>query len=258
MKNNEINGHHIHYQVNVQYSLPQASRVWGRSRWAVMLRAPGSQWTVWSSALDVRACFGTMSVHSWEGKHGAKRIQAEFLYLTKLIAQGNMPQVHNLRLLDDNLFQWRFELKNFDEDMPGGKALNQDLKDLKEKHGQDHVLMEILFKEDYPTDPFFLRVVSPRCQWYTGHVRQFIVLQSWANKQDTPIMQLLTGRSPQHLQCLWCWWLFMELLLHRKSTVTLEWAVCRCTWAAAEMVLWTLAFWKNLHLLLQRWYSHWV
>lgn len=108
----------------------------------------------------------------WEGKHGAKRIQAEFQHMCRSIAEGNMPQVHNLRLVDDNLFQWRFELKNFDEDMPGGKALNKDLEELREKHGQDHVLMEILFEEQYPTVPFFLRVVSPRCQWYTGHVRK--------------------------------------------------------------------------------------
>jgi len=30
--------------------------------------------------------------------------------------------------------------------------------------------MEISFKLSYPADPFFLRVVSPRCVWYTGHV----------------------------------------------------------------------------------------
>ena len=30
--------------------------------------------------------------------------------------------------------------------------------------------MEITFPSDYPTRPFFLRCVSPRFCWYTGHV----------------------------------------------------------------------------------------
>ena len=30
--------------------------------------------------------------------------------------------------------------------------------------------MELTFPKDYPTRPFFLRCVSPRFKWYTGHV----------------------------------------------------------------------------------------
>jgi hypothetical protein len=30
------------------------------------------------------------------------------------------------------------------------------------RYGQDHLLMEINFPKDYPHDPFFIRVVSPR------------------------------------------------------------------------------------------------
>jgi hypothetical protein len=29
-------------------------------------------------------------------------------------------------------------------------------------HGQDHILVEIQFPDDYSTQPFFMRVVSPR------------------------------------------------------------------------------------------------
>jgi hypothetical protein len=31
------------------------------------------------------------------------------------------------------------------------------------RYGQDHLLMEIEFPQDYPHQPFFVRVVSPRC-----------------------------------------------------------------------------------------------
>ena len=46
----------------------------------------------------------------------------------------------------------------------GGKDLNDDLRQLYRKHGQDHILLEISFPADYPTHPFMLRIVSPRCK----------------------------------------------------------------------------------------------
>ena len=46
----------------------------------------------------------------------------------------------------------------------GGKDLNADLQQLHRKHGQDHILLEISFPTDYPTHPFTLRIVSPRCK----------------------------------------------------------------------------------------------
>ncbi|KXZ48861.1 hypothetical protein GPECTOR_25g446 [Gonium pectorale] len=101
----------------------------------------------------------------WKKFNGAKRLQAEFKALQRSpLAAGDKPQV------DDNLFRWRFRVKNFDEDVAAGKTLNQDLRELARKHGQDHLLMEVQFPPDYPTNPFFLRVVSPRCVMYTGHV----------------------------------------------------------------------------------------
>lgn len=43
------------------------------------------------------------------------------------------------------------------------------------RHGLDHLLLELEFPDDYPTRPFFARVVKPRC------ARQFLqVLQALA------------------------------------------------------------------------------
>jgi hypothetical protein len=53
-------------------------------------------------------------------------------------------------------------VKNFDEDLPGGKQLNKDLQELSRKHGQDFLYMEALFPDDYPTMPFFLHIITPR------------------------------------------------------------------------------------------------
>lgn len=99
---------------------------------------------------------------------GRQRVQAEFKYISQQIALHYLPQVHKLKATRDLL--WTFHLKNFDEGLQGGRNLNKDLRDLKEQHGQDHLLMEVTFPNTYPAKPFFLRLVSPRCETYTGHV----------------------------------------------------------------------------------------
>jgi hypothetical protein len=53
--------------------------------------------------------------------------------------------------VDDDLFRWRFRVKNFDEDVPAGKQLNRDLQECGRKYGQDYILMELKFPSDYPT-----------------------------------------------------------------------------------------------------------
>ncbi|KAK9817931.1 hypothetical protein WJX72_004478 [[Myrmecia] bisecta] len=95
---------------------------------------------------------------------------SEFKYLTQQVDKGNAPQLSDLELVGDDILKWRLKVKNFDNDVPAGKDLNSDLQRLKHRYGQDHMLMEIAFDADYPQKPFFLRVVSPRCVWYTGHV----------------------------------------------------------------------------------------
>ena len=71
---------------------------------------------------------------------------------------------------NDDLFKWRLKLRGFDDDVPGGRKLNEDLRRLERDFGQDHLLMEAAFPADYPTRPVFLRLLSPRCVMYTGHV----------------------------------------------------------------------------------------
>lgn len=38
---------------------------------------------------------------------GAKRLQAEFKYLTKQIAAGKVTQIHNVAPVGDNIFKWQ-------------------------------------------------------------------------------------------------------------------------------------------------------
>jgi len=106
----------------------------------------------------------------WQHLSGIKRITSEFKHLHRSVQNGQASQLSNLILVNDEVTQWRFELKNFDDSVVAGHQINQDLQQLKSQHSQDFLLMEVTFPQAYPQEPPFLRVVSPRCVWYTGHV----------------------------------------------------------------------------------------
>lgn len=108
----------------------------------------------------------------WLRMHGMRRITAEFKHVSNLIREGRLPQLSNLHLPTDDMFQWRVHVSGFDESSPAGAAVNRDLQKLQSSGGQGFMVMELLFPEDeeYPTTPFFLRILTPRCQMYTGHV----------------------------------------------------------------------------------------
>lgn len=48
-------------------------------------------------------------------------------YLTNKINNGEWPQVKDLTIVGDDMTRWRFKLCNFDNDMEGGRNLNDDL-----------------------------------------------------------------------------------------------------------------------------------
>ena len=107
---------------------------------------------------------------AWKDQKGERRLMAEFRSLSKTISNQPDGQLQDLELVNDSLRNWQLKVKNFDQDVPGGRQLNQDLAELQRNHGMDHILLEVLFPEDYPNQPPFVRVVAPRCQYYTGHV----------------------------------------------------------------------------------------
>ncbi|RWS08460.1 ubiquitin-conjugating enzyme-like protein [Dinothrombium tinctorium] len=65
--------------------------------------------------------------------------------------------VFNVELINDSLYEWNVKLLVVDPDSP----LHNDLLLLKEKEGKDYILMNFLFKETYPFEPPFIRVVHP-------------------------------------------------------------------------------------------------
>ncbi|XP_014209896.1 ubiquitin-conjugating enzyme E2 Q2 [Copidosoma floridanum] len=65
--------------------------------------------------------------------------------------------IYSIELVNDSLYEWNVRLKCVDPDSP----LHNDLVLLKEKEGKDSILLNMLFKETYPFEPPFVRVVYP-------------------------------------------------------------------------------------------------
>ncbi|KAH8287673.1 hypothetical protein KR054_011336 [Drosophila jambulina] len=65
--------------------------------------------------------------------------------------------MYQIELVNESIYEWNIRLKSVDPDSP----LHSDLLMLKEKEGKDSILLNILFKETYPFEPPFVRVVHP-------------------------------------------------------------------------------------------------
>ncbi|XP_052279804.1 ubiquitin-conjugating enzyme E2 Q2-like [Dreissena polymorpha] len=65
--------------------------------------------------------------------------------------------VFTVELVNDSLYEWHIRLKKVDPDSP----LSQDLECYKEKENRDHILLSCSFKENFPFEPPFIRVIMP-------------------------------------------------------------------------------------------------
>ena len=112
------------------------------------------------------------AVPRWKRQRGVKRILGEVRDLQRQIASGALPQLSELALVEgDACDRVQFRVSNFDDALPGGRQLNADLAALAARRGsggQDYIQMEIRFPVDYPTQPPFLRCISPRFVWCTN------------------------------------------------------------------------------------------
>ncbi len=68
-------------------------------------------------------------------------------------------KIYNIELVNESIYEWNVRLMSVDPDSP----LHNDLLMLKEKEGKDRegILLNIIFKETYPFEPPFVRVVHP-------------------------------------------------------------------------------------------------
>lgn len=81
--------------------------------------------------------------------------------------------MYSIELVNDSIYEWNVRLRSVDPDSP----LYNDLVQLKEKEGKDSILLNIMFKETYPFEPPFVRVVYPiisgMYELFTRTIEQF-------------------------------------------------------------------------------------
>ncbi|KAJ6635549.1 Ubiquitin-conjugating enzyme E2 Q2 [Pseudolycoriella hygida] len=65
--------------------------------------------------------------------------------------------MYSVEPVNDSLYEWNIRLMSVDPDSP----LHHDLVILKEKEGKDGILLNVTFKDTYPFEPPFVRVVHP-------------------------------------------------------------------------------------------------
>lgn len=65
--------------------------------------------------------------------------------------------IYTIELVNDCLYEWNVRLKKVDKD----SALYTDMQVFKAKEGKDHILLNFTFKETFPFDPPFVRVINP-------------------------------------------------------------------------------------------------
>jgi len=64
---------------------------------------------------------------------------------------------YQVELVNDSLYEWNVKIQRVDPDSP----LATDLNLLREREGKDHILLSFMFKDSFPFDPPFVRMVHP-------------------------------------------------------------------------------------------------
>ncbi|CAB1447484.1 unnamed protein product [Pleuronectes platessa] len=72
-------------------------------------------------------------------------------------SQSYKTGIYSVELVNDSLYEWHVKLRTVDPDSP----LHSDLQVLKEKEGVDYILLNFSYKDNFPFDPPFVRVISP-------------------------------------------------------------------------------------------------
>lgn len=112
-------------------------------------------------------------------KRSNKRLLIE---LKKMSSQEIRDELgYSAEIVDDDIYLWRVNLytDKFDPDHPFTKSLLE--------YGISYVQFEMRFPERYPFEPPFVRVVSPRFEFRTGHItingaicHQILAYGEWA------------------------------------------------------------------------------
>ena len=112
-----------------------------------------------------------------------------------------------MELVNDSLYEWNVKICRVDTDSP----LAADLVTLKEREGKDHILLSFMFKDTFPFDPPFVRMVHP------------VLSGGYVLDGGALCMELMTPQVKSWLlrnkrsELIWCVPSGLELGLHDRS-----------------------------------------
>jgi ubiquitin-protein ligase len=92
-----------------------------------------------------------------KGGPGVKRLQRDLMILKKAENGTDEPE-YTVEPEDDNLYIWNVRVYKFDN----ATQLHKDMQQYKKKFGVDHLLMRFHFPADFPLNPPFVHIKSPK------------------------------------------------------------------------------------------------
>lgn len=95
--------------------------------------------------------------------------------------------VFTVELVDDDIYEWHVKIFINDPDIP----LHRDLRKLKRKGGQDHILLHVKYNDNYPFKPPFVRLVYPYLNTILSHGAICMELLSTGWNKDYTIESLI-------------------------------------------------------------------
>uniref|UniRef100_A0A3Q2QGU1 E2 ubiquitin-conjugating enzyme n=1 Tax=Fundulus heteroclitus TaxID=8078 RepID=A0A3Q2QGU1_FUNHE len=103
-------------------------------------------------------------------------------------SQSYKTGIYSVELVNDSLYEWHVKLRKVDPDSP----LHSDLQVLKEKEGVEFILLNFSYKDNFPFDPPFVRVVSPVLSGGSVHLLVCVCFQGWSSAYsiESVIMQI--------------------------------------------------------------------
>jgi len=135
-------------------------------------------------------------------KKAASRLMLDYL---QLVENDTSSLGFTALPYNEDLFVWHVKMFGFENE----SEFTEDLKKYAKGagNGQDYVLFEMNFPQDYPNKPPFIRVLKPRFQHLTGHITiggsicmQLLTTSGWspANSIESIFVQIhceiLTGK----------------------------------------------------------------
>lgn len=119
---------------------------------------------------------------------GQRRLMIEY---KKLV--NNNENGFSIELINNDLYHWRVKIYDFDKSY----KIAQDC----EQYGIENIELEVIFESTYPFHPPFVRIISPRFKYMTGHITsggsicmELLTPQGWTSvcSMESLIIQIKT------------------------------------------------------------------